>query len=186
MDATPSVSPGELSLNLFKDSPGAETAENAVNHYGIQATESLCKHLEQKQCEATARALQERREQDEIGKFLLPPFLQANGERPDVDPALAKMQTLKNAAMEHVRWRSLRAPEDMYTVSIFSTMRAVVRTWSLAEFSRTHATRHLEALRGTPGVPGSASATPEEFLAAAHKRSSVSYTHLTLPTIYSV
>ena len=50
-------------------------------------------------------------------------------------------------------------------------MRAVVRTWSLAEFSRTHATRHLEALRGTPGVPGSASATPEEFLAAAHKRS---------------
>ena len=60
MDATPSVSPGELSLNLFKGSPGAETAENAVNHYGIQATESLCEHLEQKQCVATARALQER------------------------------------------------------------------------------------------------------------------------------
>ena len=194
MDATPSVSPSEQpemhpkpvdatiehaidtpapsdAVNLFDFEPDWGTAGNAVNEDGIPATAVLRNDLEQNQNEATAVALEESREQHEIGKILLPSFLQANEERPDVDPKLAKMQTLKKAAMEHVRWRSLRAPGDMYTVSISSTMRAVVRKWALAEFARTHVTRHLKALRGTPGVPGSASAAHEEFLAAAHKRS---------------
>ena len=87
-----------------------------VNDDDFEGTEELFGHLEQELGHATARSIEEVADQQEVQASLLPSFLQAQREGPDVNSELAKMQRLKEAVREHVRWRSLRAPEDMNTV----------------------------------------------------------------------
>ena len=77
------------------------------------------------------------------------------------------MQTFKEAAQEHVRWRSVRADFSEPTVAVVACgMRALGMLW----VPRGANAGDLGLLRGT-GAPGSASEYQARFLENAHKRS---------------
>ena len=137
-----------------------------MNDAAFQGTAELQNDLEQKLGAANARSLEQGLEQQQVRETLLPSFLQDQREGPDVNSELAKMQWLKEAAQEHVRWRGFCVPTDRESQVIASAMRALVRAWA----TENEAPRNLELLRGT-GVPGSASNFEKEFLREAHKRS---------------
>ena len=93
-------------------------------------------------------------------------FLLARREGPDVNPELAEMQRLKEAAREHVRWRSHSVKKaDPAVAAVASAMRALARSWE-----KNDDVRNLKLLRGT-GAPGSASKAQADFLKQANKRS---------------
>ena len=111
----------------------------------------FCSHLEKATDEATACSLGDNREEQGLRKMVFPIWLQPGQEPPDVNEELAQMQALKAAAPEQVRWRSLRAPVDILSVSISINMRTTVRSWAMTEYDRTNEPRNLCALRGTRG-----------------------------------
>ena len=106
-----------------------------VNDDDFEGTEELFGHLEQELGHATARSIEEVAVQQEVRASLLPSFLQDQREGPDVNSELAKMQWLKEAAQEHVRWRSLHVPADPGVTAISSAMRRLVRDWELTEYA---------------------------------------------------
>ena len=76
------------------------------------------------------------------------------------------MQRTKEAAQEHVRWRSVQIDEaDPAVAAVASAMRASARAYEQSDPGRD-----LRLLRGT-GEPGSASLAQADFLEKAHKRS---------------
>ena len=91
-----------------------------MNEEEFDATREFCSHLEKAPDVATACSLEDGREEQRLRKMILPIWLQPGQEPPDVNEVLAQMQALKAAAPEHVRWRSLHAPGDILSVSIFN------------------------------------------------------------------
>ena len=77
-----------------------------MNEAVFDGTAELHNDLEQNLGNATARSLEDGLEQQPVRVTLLPSFLLAEREVPDVNPELEEMQRLKEAAPEHVRWRS--------------------------------------------------------------------------------
>ena len=95
-----------------------------VNDADFNATMLLFDHLEGELGHATARNIEEALDQQEVCESLLPSCLRSRRKRRDVDPKVAAMQRLKEAAPEHVRWRSLSLPVDPGVAAISSAMRA--------------------------------------------------------------
>ena len=124
-----------------------------MNDGDFEGTEELFGHLEQELGHATARSIEEVAVQQEVRASLLPSFLQAQREGPDVNSELAKMQRLKEAAREHVRWRSLRVPADPGVAAISNAMRAMVRAWAQTEYADRNEPRDLHTLWEALQVP---------------------------------
>merc|ERR1712025_1552473 len=84
----------------------------------------------------------------------------------ETNQELIQMQCLKEAAREHVRWRSYRVDKaDLDVAAVASAMRALARSWE-----QDDGVCHLSLLRGTC-APGSARAAQADFLVQANKRS---------------
>ena len=141
----------------------------AAAHLGMSqsALSQTVKNLEENLGESTARALDEGIELAEVRMTLLPSFLLDAQDTPDVNPELAEMQRLKEAAREQVRWRSHSAPADPVVTAISGAMKALARAYE----KNTDAQRDLQLLRGT-AAPGSASEAQADFLENALERSS--------------
>ena len=104
--------------------------EDAVDVANFVGTTGLRDDLQQKVGFATADALLEDIEQQQVQDALLPAFLQPGRERPQTNQALAQMQLMKEAAQEHVRWRAIRLnATDRNAAAVKSAMRASARQW---------------------------------------------------------
>ena len=83
------------------------------------------------------------------------------------------MQRLKEAAPEHVRWRSLSLPADPGVTAISNAMRAMVRAWAQTEYADRNEPRDLHTLWEALQVPTNDKRRFEVqvmFLEAAHQR----------------
>ena len=111
---------------------------------------------------ATADALLEDIEQQQVQDALLPAFLQHGRERPQTNQALAQMQLMKEAALEHVRWRAICVnATDPNAAAVTSAMRALVRQWVQNE-ELVLPCRNLGIVGGT-GAPGSTPPTQNVY-----------------------
>ena len=136
-------------------------AEEAVNEAAFVGAPGLGSNLEQEVGAATAGALLDGIEQQEVREALLPTFLRNVRERPETNQELAEMHRMKEAAQEHVRWRSCRVDAAGPAVqSVAGAMRALARDELLLQYDPA---RDLGLLRGT-GAPGSARAAQADFL----------------------
>ena len=145
-----------------------------VNDADFHGTAELLGELEQELGHATARNIEEALDQQEVCESLLPSGLRSRRKRGDFDPEVAAMQRLKEAALEHVRWRSLSLPADPGVTAISNAMRAMVRAWAQTEYADTNEPRDLHVLWQALQVPKTDHKRFEvqvNFLEAAHQRS---------------
>ena len=158
-----------MDSDLLSERPGFYPVcldDDAVNEDAFDGTPGLHSDLEKEVGHDTAGDLLDGIEQDQVREALLPDFLLPVRERMETNQELAQMQCLKEAAREHVRWRSYRVDKaDLDVAAVASAMRALARSWE-----QDDGVCNLSLLRGTC-APGSARAAQADFLAQAHKRS---------------
>ena len=158
-----------MDTDLLSERPGFHRVcleEDAVNDEAFDGTLGLHSDLEKEVGHDTAGDLLDGIEQDQVREALLPDFLLPVRERMETNPELVQMQCLKEAAREHVRWRSYRLDtEDLDVAAVASAMRALARSWE-----QDDSVCNLSLVRGTC-APGSARAAQADFLSHAHKRS---------------
>ena len=158
-----------MDSDLLSERPGFYPVcldDDAVNEGAFDGTPGLHSDLEKEVGHDTAGALLDGIEQDQVREALLPDFLLPVRERMETNQELAQMQCLKEAAREHVRWRSYRVDKaDLDVAAVASAMRASARSWE-----QDDGVCNLSLLRGTC-APGSARAAQADFLTEANKRS---------------
>ena len=154
---------------LFSTPPGLKPDwrdGDKIDETAFDVTEALRDDLEKEMGPATAGALLGGMEQQEVREALLPAFLLPVPERPEINEEMANMQRLKEAAPEHVRWRSpTPAAADPAAVAVTNAMRVLARDWA-----QRNSCPDLGLLRDT-AEPGSASSAKVDFLTAANTRS---------------
>ena len=134
-----------------------------IDETALDVTEVLSEDLKMKVGPTTAGALLGDMEQQCVCEVLLPAFLPPVRERTEINEEMANMQRMKEAAPEHVRWRSPTVvAADPAAVAVVVVMCAFVREWAQGNY-----VPDLGLVRGT-GDPGS---DPDNFLAHALKGS---------------
>ena len=158
-----------MDSDLLSERPGFHPVcleDDILNDDAFDGTPGLHSDLEKEVGHDTAGDLLDGIEQDQVREALLPDFLLPVRERMETNQELVQMQCLKEAAREHVRWRSYRVDKaDLDVAAVASAMRAVARSWE-----QDDGASNLSLLRGTC-APGSARAAQADFLAQANKRS---------------
>ena len=158
-----------MDSDLLSERPGFYPVcldNDEVNEDAFDGTPGLHNDLEKEVGHDTAGDLLDGIEQDQVRETLLPDFLLPARERMETNQELVQMQRLKEAAREHVRWRSYRLDtEDLDVAAVASAMRALARSRE-----QDDSVCNLSLVRGTC-APGSARAAQADFLAQANKRS---------------
>ena len=149
--------------DLLSELPGEEpdwSNGDHVNEDAFDGTRDFHNGLEQRVDTETAGAMLEGIEQQRLPEAVLPEFLRpvqgSEGGCARLSRELSEMQALKEAAQEHVRWRSTCVNEaDVDMAAFVSSMRAMAKSWMRDE-EVLFPVRDLGLLSGT-GAPGSAS-----------------------------